>query len=47
MANADEKCMCYFQIGFQRCGTTSIALFLNRCGLPCVHYDEGRLAKRS
>ena len=36
----------YFQIGMQRCGTTSIALFLERCGIPCVHYDEGRLAKR-
>ncbi|MXZ82057.1 MAG: hypothetical protein F4Z15_12065 [Gammaproteobacteria bacterium] len=35
-----------FQIGMQRCGTTSIALFLNRCGIPCIHYDEGRLAKR-
>ena len=38
--------MRYFQIGFQRCGTTSIALFFDRCGIPCVHYDEGRLAKR-
>ena len=38
--------MRYFQIGFQRCGTTSIALFFNRCGIPCVDYDEGRLAKR-
>ena len=36
----------FFQIGMQRCGTTSIALFLERCGIPCVHYDEGRLAKR-
>ena len=36
----------YFQIGFQRCGTTSIALFFNRCGIPCVHWDQGRLAKR-
>ncbi|MYA87461.1 MAG: hypothetical protein F4X97_03225 [Boseongicola sp. SB0662_bin_57] len=35
-----------FQIGMQRCGTTSIALFLERCGIPCIHYDEGRLAKR-
>ena len=35
-----------FQIGMQRCGTTAIALFLERCGIPCVHYDEGRLAKR-
>lgn len=38
--------MRYFQIGMQRCGTTSIALFLERCNIPCVHYDEGRLAKR-
>lgn len=35
-----------FQIGMQRCGTTAIALFLERCGIPCIHYDEGRLAKR-
>ena len=46
MANPGNKPLRYFQIGFQRCGTTSIALFLNRCGIPCVHYDEGRLAKR-
>ena len=38
--------MRYFQIGFQRCGTTSLALFFNRCGIPCVHNDEGRLARR-
>ncbi len=35
-----------FQIGFSRCGTTSIAAFLNRCGIPCVHHDKGRLALR-
>ena len=35
-----------FQIGMQRCGTTSIAVFLERCGIPCIHYDEGRLARR-
>ncbi len=35
-----------FQVGMQRCGTTAIALFLARCGIPCIHYDEGRLAKR-
>lgn len=35
-----------FQVGMQRCGTTAIALFLERCGIPSVHYDEGRLAKR-
>ena len=36
----------FFQIGFQRCGTTSIAAFFNRCGIPCVHHDQGRLARR-
>ena len=35
-----------FQIGFSRCGTTSIAAFLNRSGIPCVHHDKGRLARR-
>ena len=35
-----------FQIGFSRCGTTSIAAFLNRSGIPCVHHDGGRLARR-
>lgn len=35
-----------FQIGFQRCGTTAIAAFLNRCGIDCVHHDQGRLARR-
>ena len=36
----------FFQIGFPRCGTTSIAAFFNRCGIPCVHHDRGRLAQR-
>ena len=36
----------YFQIGFQRCGTTALAAFFNRCGIPCVHHDRGRLARR-
>ena len=36
----------FFQIGFQRCGTTSIAAFFNRCGIACVHHDQGRLARR-
>ena len=35
-----------FQIGFKRCGTTALAAFLNRCAIPCVHYDKGRLARR-
>ena len=36
----------YFQVGFQRCGTTALAAFFNRCGIACVHYDRGRLARR-
>ena len=36
----------YFQIGFKRCGTTAIAVFFNRSGIPCVHHDRGRLALR-
>ena len=35
----------YFQIGFMKCGTTSIAAFFNRNRIPCVHYDEGRLGR--
>ena len=35
-----------FQIGFHRCGTTALAAFFERCGLPCVHYDSGRLGRR-
>ena len=35
-----------FQIGFKRCGTTALAAFLDRCAIPCVHYDKGRLARR-
>ena len=36
----------YFQIGFKRCGTSAIAVFFNRSGIPCVHHDRGRLALR-
>ena len=35
-----------FQVGFQRCGTTALAAFLNRSGIACVHHDGGRLARR-
>lgn len=35
----------YFQIGFARCGTRSIAQFLNRNGIRCVHYDAGKLGR--
>ena len=35
-----------FQIGFHRCGTTTLAAFFERCGLACVHYDRGRLGRR-
>ena len=36
----------FFQIGFKRCGTTALWAFFNRCGIPCVHHDRGRLARR-
>ena len=36
----------YFQIGFKRCGTSAIAAFFNRSGIPCVHFDRSRLARR-
>jgi len=36
----------FFQVGFNKCGTTSIAKFFNRNGLPAVHWDGGRLALR-
>ena len=31
----------FFQIGFHKCGTTSLAHFFDRCGIPCVHWDRG------
>ncbi|MDJ0944218.1 MAG: sulfotransferase [Kiloniellales bacterium] len=36
----------YFQIGFNKCGTSSLAHFFAANGLPCVHWDDGRLARR-
>ena len=36
----------FFQIGFKRCGTTSLAAFFNRSGIPCVHHDKRRLGRR-
>lgn len=42
----DDGTVRYFQIGFSKCGTTAISAFFNRCGIPCVHYDHGRLARR-
>ena len=36
----------FFQIGFKRCGTSAIAYFFNRSGLPAIHHDCGRLALR-
>jgi hypothetical protein len=34
-----------FQIGFNKCGTTTIANFLNNNGIKTVHYGNGQLAK--
>ncbi len=36
----------YFQIGFGRCGTTAIARFFQRNGIPAIHNDAGELAQR-
>ncbi len=36
----------YFQVGFRKCGTTSISAFFSRNGIPSVHYDDGRLGRR-
>ena len=33
-----------FQIGFNRCGTNSLAHFFHRNGYPAVHWDRGKLA---
>ena len=34
-----------FQIGFNKCGTTSLAGFLVAAGIATVHWDEGRAAR--
>ena len=34
----------FFQIGFHRCGTTSIHQFFEANGIPSIHNDRGRLA---
>jgi len=37
-----------FQIGFNKCGTSSIFYLFNNCcssGLRCVHWDKGNIAK--
>jgi len=34
------------QIGFNKCGTTSIDYFLKKCGYKTLHWDHGKLAPR-
>ena len=34
-----------FQIGFNRCGITSIHSFFQENGISSIHYDRGKLAK--
>jgi Sulfotransferase domain len=34
-----------FQIGFNKCGTRTLASFFEANGLRCAHWDSGRLAK--
>ncbi len=36
----------YFQIGFKKCGTTSLACFFDRNGIRAVHFDWGQLGRR-
>lgn len=36
----------YFQIGFRKCGTTSLWRFFEENGIPAVHFDKGNLARR-
>ena len=36
----------YFQIGFRKCGTTSLWRFFEENGIPAVHFDKGDLARR-
>ena len=36
----------YFQIGFRKCGTSTLWDFFNRNGIPAVHWDGGNLARR-
>jgi hypothetical protein len=33
-----------FQIGFNRCGTSSLHVFFRKNGIPAVHWDQGRIA---
>jgi hypothetical protein len=35
-----------FQIGFNKCGTTSLHRFLTDSGIPSVHWKSGDMAKR-
>jgi Sulfotransferase domain len=35
-----------FQIGFNKCGTSTIHRYLRANGVKCVHWDDGRLARR-
>lgn len=34
-----------FQIGFNKCGTTTISDFFNANGIASVHYDDGKVAQ--
>lgn len=36
----------YFQIGFRKCGTTTLWRFFEENGIPAVHFDRGNMARR-
>ncbi len=44
VARAIIKPVKVFQIGFSKCGTSTISSFFNRNGVPSVHHDFGHLA---
>lgn len=35
-----------FQIGFNKCGTSTLAWFFKRNGVPTVHWSKGEIARR-
>jgi cytidyltransferase-like protein len=43
---SDKKFNKIFQIGFNKCGTTSLHEFLIKNGLYSIHWDDGNLARK-
>jgi hypothetical protein len=45
-SRASHLPMKIFQIGFNKCGTSTIHHYLRANGVRSVHWDDGRLAQR-